>query len=189
MSSYAMTVGITPPVVEADDVPAWPSPKIVLFRLDVAPDHVFASACRQRFGLFLGMATRLRRHWVIVLSREHARRGVTGGFVMANHGKRAPLARMSLGDGILVYSPTTSYPSGEPLRAVTVVGEVSGDGPEPSDVIAGGFSRAAKLREIQPLPLEQVRDHLPVARLRFGFVELDAADAEAILALASPIPH
>ena len=103
------------------------------------------------------MATRPRRHWVIVVSREHARRGVTGGFVMANHGKRAPLARMSRGDGILIYSPTTSYPSGEPLRAVTVVGEVSGDEPEPSDVIAGGFCRPAKLREIQPLPLEQIR--------------------------------
>ena len=138
---------------------------------------------------FWGMATRPRQHWVIVLSREHARRGVTGGFVMANHGKRAPLARMSRGDGILMYSPTTSYPSGEPLRAVTVVGEVSGNEPEPSDVIAGGFCRVAKLREIQPLPLQQIRAHLPVSRLRFGFFELSAADAEAILALASPIPH
>jgi EVE domain len=139
-------------------------------------------------GYFGGMATRPRRHWVIVVSREHARRGVTAGFVMANHGQRAPLARMSRGDGILIYSPTAAYPGGEPLRAVTVVGEVSGDEPEPSDVIAGGFRRAARLREIQPLPLEQVRAQLPVSRLRFGFFELDAADAEAILALASPIP-
>ncbi len=138
---------------------------------------------------FWGMATHPRRHWVIVLSLEHARRGVTGGFVMANHGKRAPLSRMSRGDGILMYSPTTSYPGGEPLRAVTVVGEVTGDEPEPSDVIAGGFCRGAKLREIQPLPLGQVRTHLPVSRLRFGFFELSAADADAILALASPIPH
>lgn len=60
-----------------------------------------------------------RRHWVIVASREHARRGVSGGFAMANHGKRSPLARMSPGDGILIYSPTTTYPNGEPLRAVT----------------------------------------------------------------------
>ncbi|MDN5852636.1 MAG: EVE domain-containing protein, partial [Actinomycetia bacterium] len=84
-----------------------------------------------------------RRHWVIVASRDHARRGVGGGFVMANHGKRAPLARMSLGDGILIYSPTTTYPQGGPLRAITIVGEVTGDEPEPSDVIAGGFRRAA----------------------------------------------
>ena len=85
---------------------------------------------------FWGMAIRPRRHWVIVVSHEHARRGVTGGFVMANHGKRASLTRMSRGDGILIYSPTTTYPHGEPLRAVTVVGEVTGAEPEPSDVIA-----------------------------------------------------
>jgi hypothetical protein len=47
---------------------------------------------------------------------------VTGGFVMAYHAKRAPLTRMWRGDGILIYSPTTTYPRGEPLRAVTVVG-------------------------------------------------------------------
>jgi EVE domain len=138
---------------------------------------------------FWGMASHSIRHWVIVASREHARRGVSGGFVMANHGKRAPLTRLSRGDGIIMYSPTTTYPGGEPLRAVTVIGEVTGDEPEPSDVIVGGFWRAAKLREIQPLPLEQIRAHLPASSLRFGFFELDAADAEAILALASPMLH
>jgi hypothetical protein len=124
-----------------------------------------------------------RRTWVLVVSRDHARRGVTGGFVMANHGKRAPLARMAQGDGILIYSPATTYPQGEPLRAITFVGEVTGAEPEPSEVIPGGFRRAASLREIEPLPLEEVRDHLPVSRIRFGFFELEAGDAEAITAL------
>ena len=103
---------------------------------------------------------------------------------MANHGKRAPLARMSVGDGVLIYSPTTAYPRGEPLKAVTMVGEVTGGEPEPSEVIPGGFRRAASLREIEPLPLADVRDHLPVQKVRFGFFELDPADAERILALA-----
>jgi hypothetical protein len=126
-----------------------------------------------------------RRYWVIVVSRDHARRGLNDGFIMANHGKRAPLQRMSRGDGILIYSPTTTYPRGEPLRAVTMVGEVTGDAPEPSEVIVGGFRRAASLREIEPLALGRVSDHLPVARIRFGSFELDAADAEAILALVT----
>ena len=128
-----------------------------------------------------------RRYWVIVVSRDHARRGLNDGFIMANHGKRAPLQRMSRGDGILVYSPTTTYPRGEPLRAVTMVGEVTGDAPEPSEVIVGGFRRAASLREIEPLALGRVSDHLPVARIRFGSFELDAADAEAILALVTEL--
>lgn len=101
---------------------------------------------------------------------------------MANHGKKAPLARMARGDGILVYSPTTTFPRGEPLRAVTFVGEVTGDAPEPSDVIPDGFRRAADLHEVEPVSLADIRDHLPTSRIRFGCFEIDAADAEAIRA-------
>jgi len=122
-----------------------------------------------------------QRHWVIVASRDHARRGARDGFIMANHGKKAPLQRMSRGDGLLVYSPTTTFPRGEPLRAVTFVGEVTGAEPEPSEVIAGGCRRAASLREVEPVPLADIRDHLPVSRIRFGSFEIDATDAEAIL--------
>jgi len=68
-----------------------------------------------------------------------------------------------------------------------MVGEVTGDAPEPSEVIVGGFRRAASLREIEPLALGRVSDHLSVARIRFGSFELDAADAEAILALVTEL--
>ncbi len=104
---------------------------------------------------------------------------------MANHGKRPPLARMSPGDSAFIYSPTTTCPHGESLRALTIVGDVTGAEPEPSDVIPGGFRRAATLREIEPLPLEQIREHLPVSRIRFGFFELATTDADAIWALVA----
>ena len=123
---------------------------------------------------------------MIVVSREHARRGVEGGFVMANHGKKAPLSRMARGDGLLVYSPRDAFPDGEPLKAFTFVGEVTGEAPEPSEVIAGGWRLAATLREVEPVPLAAVREHVPASRIRFGAFELPAADAEAILALARP---
>ncbi|NYI71991.1 hypothetical protein GGQ54_002551 [Naumannella cuiyingiana] len=121
--------------------------------------------------------------WVIVAARDHARRGIDGGFVMANHGKRAPLARMSRGDRVLIYSAKTNYPDGEPLRAITNVGEITGEEPEPSEIIPGGFRRAAALREVTPVPLADVRDHLPTSRLRFGFFELTGEDATAVWAL------
>lgn len=126
--------------------------------------------------------------WVLVASLDHARRGLTGGFVMANHGKRAPLARMSPDDGIVIYSPTTTYPQGRPLRAITIVGSVTGAEPEPSDVIENGYRRRAALREIEPLPLDRVRDHLPTNRLRFGFFELSTADADAVWRLIDDQP-
>lgn len=99
---------------------------------------------------------------------------------MANHGKRAPLARMNVGDRVFIYSPKTAYPDGEPLRAITFVGTVTGDAPEPSVVIAGGFRRRATLREVTPVPLAAVRDHLPTSRLRFGCFDVPAEDAAAI---------
>jgi hypothetical protein len=99
---------------------------------------------------------------------------------MANHGKRAPLARMSVGDRLLVYSPTTAFPKGDPFQAIAIVGTVTGAGPEPSAVIPGGFRLRADLREIEPIPLAQVREQLPTSRLRFGCFELARDDSEKI---------
>jgi hypothetical protein len=126
--------------------------------------------------------------WVLVVSLDHARRGVAAGFIMANHGKRAPLARMKKGDSIAIYSPTTTFPKGPPLRAVTIVGTVSGTEPEPSDVIPGGYRMSADLHEIEPLPLDQIRDCLPTNRLRFGCFELPAADAARLWTLIADQP-
>lgn len=99
---------------------------------------------------------------------------------MANHGKRAPLSRMSVGDRLLVYSPKTTFPKGDPFQAIAIVGTVTGAEPEPSAVIPGGFRLRADLREIEPISLAQVRDHLPTSRLRFGCFELAREGAEAI---------
>jgi hypothetical protein len=120
------------------------------------------------------------RTWVIVVSRDHARRGLGAGFIMANHGKRAPLARMRAGDRILVYSPKTTFPDGDPLQAIAVVGTVTGAEPEPSTDIPGGYRLRADLREIEPIPLARVREHLPTSKLRFGCFELARPDADAI---------
>ncbi len=108
---------------------------------------------------------------------------------MANHGKRAPLARMNIGDGILIYSPKTTFPNGEPFRAIAIVGEVTGEAPEPSTAIPGGFRLAAALREISPLPLSRIRDHLPVERLRFGCFPLSPGASAAIWALVDEGPE
>ena len=44
-------------------------------------------------------------YWIGVVSRAHTQLGVAGGFVQLGHGKRAPLARLRAGDGIVLYSP------------------------------------------------------------------------------------
>ena len=41
-------------------------------------------------------------YWIIVAALDHLQRGVEGGFCQANHGKRAPLARMAERTGAAV---------------------------------------------------------------------------------------
>jgi EVE domain len=62
--------------------------------------------------------------WIGVVSRDHIERGVTGGFLQLNHGKRAPVRRFRAGDGVAIYSPRTAYPDGQPLQAFTAIGTV-----------------------------------------------------------------
>jgi hypothetical protein len=65
-----------------------------------------------------------RNCWLGVVSRSHVQRGVAGGFMQLNHGKKAPLRKFGAGDGLVVYSPRTAYPDGEPLQSFTAVGTI-----------------------------------------------------------------
>jgi hypothetical protein len=65
-----------------------------------------------------------RNHWLGVVSRSHVQIGVTGGFIQLNHGKKAPLQKFRAGDGLVIYSPRTSYPDGEPLQSFTAIGTI-----------------------------------------------------------------
>ncbi len=66
------------------------------------------------------------QHWLGVVSRCHVERGVAGGFAQLCHGKRAPLARMQVGDWLVYYSPRTDMDGGTPLQSFTAIGRVTG---------------------------------------------------------------
>lgn len=66
----------------------------------------------------------MTNYWIGTISRSHVERGVAGGFVQLNHGKRAPLQRLSAGDMLAIYSPRTDYPDGQPLQAFTALGQI-----------------------------------------------------------------
>ena len=80
-----------------------------------------------------------------------------------------------------MYSPRTEHPGGEPLSAVTAVGEVTGA--QPIEVAGEQYRRAARLTVITLVPLADVREHLPVSLLRFGCFALNAERADALWAL------
>ncbi len=70
-------------------------------------------------------STSPRQAWIGVVSREHVQRGVAGGFIQLNHGKKAPVQRLRAGDRIAMYSPRTAYPDGAPLQTFTAIGVVA----------------------------------------------------------------
>ena len=65
-----------------------------------------------------------RTYWIGVVSRSHVQIGVKGGFIQLNHGKKTPLQKFRAGDGLVMYSPRTSYPDGEPLQSFTAIGSI-----------------------------------------------------------------
>jgi hypothetical protein len=66
-----------------------------------------------------------RNFWIGVVSRSHVEIGAKGGFVQLGHGKKAPLQRLRSGDGLIMYSPRTSYPDGAVLQSFTAIGVVT----------------------------------------------------------------
>jgi hypothetical protein len=133
-----------------------------------------------------------RRFWIGVVSRDHVQLGVAGGFIQLNHGKKAPLQRLHAGDGVVFYSPRTSYPDGEPWQMFTAIGVVRTGKIYQGDM-GGGFKpfrvdvRFFKARgaEIRPLlgKLSFIRDKAHWgAALRFGHLKVPTQDFKVIAA-------
>ena len=109
------------------------------------------------------MRERPARAWVGVVSRAHVLRGVAGSFAQLCHGKQAPLARMSMGDWLLYYSPKTEFPDGAPLRAFTALGRVVGETSYRVDMGRGfvPYRRdVTYLEEARQVPLSEIASTL-----------------------------
>ena len=133
------------------------------------------------------------QHWVIVASKNHVMRGVQAGIAQANHGKAAPLKRMSRGDGIVYYSPKLKFEGNEKLQAFTAIGHVVGESVYPFD-IGGGFipyRRDVKYLECVDVPIQPLIPALTFIEnktswgylFRFGFFEIPKSDFDLIARL------
>ncbi|MBL8155313.1 MAG: EVE domain-containing protein [Anaerolineae bacterium] len=116
--------------------------------------------------------------------------GVAGGFAQANHGKAAPLRRMSPGDRVIYYSPALDYGKPEPCQAFTAVGEVVDD-----EVFAVRMSddfvpyrRRVRFFPCQEAPIRPLIPSLSFihdktrwgAAFRFGMLEISRDDYDLI---------
>jgi len=90
---------------------------------------------------------------MIVASKDHLQRGLTGGFIQANHGKAAPLQRIYTGDWVIFYSPKLEYDKSERLQCFTAIVKVVEDEVYQHDM-GGGF--VPFRRKVQFLPSNDV---------------------------------
>ncbi|WP_374422511.1 EVE domain-containing protein [Paracoccus sp. (in: a-proteobacteria)] len=128
-----------------------------------------------------------QRFWIGVVSREHVL-GLGAGFAMMNHGKLAPLRRLTPGDGLIYYSPKTAWPDGAPLKAFTAIGTVRDAAPYPAEMRPGmlGYRRDIDWLPAAETPISLVIDRLEFARgnwgmlARRGLFEISDADFQTI---------
>ncbi|MFD1797507.1 EVE domain-containing protein [Paracoccus aurantiacus] len=130
------------------------------------------------------------RHWIGVVSREHVMIGVEGGFAMLNHGKLAPVKRLGAGDTLIFYSPKTSYPDGQPLKAFTAIGTVTDKPPYEAEMRFGGtgFRRDIDWLQATETPVASLSEGLEFTKGNWGMLarrgcfEISEADAQLIRA-------
>lgn len=67
------------------------------------------------------------KYWITVVSKDHIMRGISGGFMQANHGKPGSLKKLHVNDWVIFYSPKTTYAGNEKLQAFTAIGQVTGE--------------------------------------------------------------
>jgi uncharacterized protein YqjF (DUF2071 family) len=132
----------------------------------------------------------MTRYWLGVVSRDHVRHAVDGGFCQANHGKEAPMKLLSKGDGILYYSPREAMGNGAPVKAFTAVGRIVDDAPY-QIVLSERFKpfrRKTDYFDAKDAPIAPLLDTLSFSRggknwglvLRRGFFAIEKADYEAV---------
>lgn len=143
------------------------------------------------------MASNQQMHWIGVVSREHVQIGVKGGFIQLNHGKKAPLQRLHAGDRLIMYSPRTAYPDGEPLQCFTAIGVVA-----TGDAYQVEMSRDfkpyrvdVKFLKCRATPIKPLIDRLSFikdktrwgATFRFGYLKIPAKDFTIIAKAMAPV--
>ncbi|WP_144755530.1 EVE domain-containing protein [Bartonella saheliensis] len=58
------------------------------------------------------------KHWIAVISREHACLAAKFGFLQVCHGKAGPLQKTSKGDEVFIYCPRCEMGTGQILRTI-----------------------------------------------------------------------
>lgn len=129
------------------------------------------------------------RYWLGVVSKEHVQKGVQSGFAQVCHGKKAPLAKTSAGDGLIYYSPKIAMDQPASCKCFTAIGKIR-DGKVYQVEMTPDFHPFRITIDYFPckeVPLAHLYDRLELTQssywgmqLRRGFLELSETDFHTI---------
>ncbi len=105
-------------------------------------------------------------HWIGIVSADHVRTAVDGGFAMFAHGRHSAAQRVKPGDRVAYYSPRERMGEGEEVRAFTALGLVLEGEPAERQMVPGatGWYRRMRWLDCKPADVYPLLD-------RFSFVK------------------
>lgn len=129
-------------------------------------------------------------NWIAVASAAHVRIGRAQGFMQVNHGKAAPLRRVTPGSRVAYYSPTVTYGGKDRLQAFTAIGIVKAREPYQGDMGDGfrPFRRDVDWLDARETPIQPLLDELEFSagvrnwgqKFRFGLFRICDHDMDVI---------
>ena len=132
-----------------------------------------------------------QKYWIAVVSKDHAMRGKTGGFMQVCHGKEAPLKRIKPDDWLIVYSPKQAMDGDVKCQSFTAIGRATDNAVYPFQMSPNfvPFRRNIKFldcTEISILPLISELDFIENKTrwgypFLFGFFEIKEHDFNLIM--------
>jgi len=149
-------------------------------------DGRMTASARLSAPLFLPQQQAFMKHWIAVISLEHAQIAAASGFLQVCHGKAAPLKATRAGDAFFIYCSKTQMTDGKPLKQIAFHGHFMDDRVYQVEQFAGFHPWRKDVRfdrQFQTIALLSVKG-LELTRnphwgmlARRGFFEISAHDA------------
>ena len=128
----------------------------------------------------------MKKFWCGVVSQEHGKHSEEGGFCQIGSGRKGPLARMAVGDGLVLYSPLAQYGGKEKCQAFTAIGTVVGDDTYLFNLTPtfAPYRRDVRYRASTAAPIRPLLDQLAMTagfanwgfKFRLGHFEISESD-------------
>lgn len=134
----------------------------------------------------------MTNYWILIDTKQRAKRSIIENIAQESHGKAHPLRRMKAGDGVLYYSPKFESGNTTPCQSFTAIGCVTGEDVYKIDMRDAKkiHRRSAKYLNAKDAPIAPLISRLTFIKdkerwgniFKFGILRIPAEDFRLIAA-------